>query len=670
MKYSITTAIHYVNDLPHIGHIYENVTADVAARYHRLIGDDVFFLTGTDEHGQKIQRSAEKEGIAPIELADRVVRNHHELWKTLAISHDDFIRTTEPRHKAGVYELIRRIRERNPDDLYVGEHSGWYCQSEEAFIPDSQLVDGLCPDGHKVEKTTERNYFFRLSAWEKPLLDFYRANPGFVRPKTRFNEIISFVEQGLKDLSVSRTSISWGIPFPDDPEHVIYVWMDALTNYISAMGFGSNDQTLLEKYWPVDVHLIGKDIVRFHAVYWPAFLMSAGIELPKSIIGHGWWLRDDQKISKSTGNIVRPNHIIERFGPDALRYYMTREMSFGQDANYSDEAFVQRFNADLANDLGNTLSRALKMSRTYFDGSTPPVECGDSDIRTRALAVIPRWRDAMDGWNFQRALDEVWDLLNSINAYIVAREPWKHYKEKGADESLSRILWNALEGLRLVWVMMSPVMPRVSSAAFRQLGIEPESTGARALEWGSLQTGLALPEGEALFPRIDQKQFLEEISMTSQDKSGPPIDTTQAANPAATRSDDTASPPPAGGTGVAPRETTEAQPPDATEISIDEFFQTKLRVAEILEAERVEKSNKLVKLRVSTGDGERTVVAGIGKAYDPAELVGRKVVIVANLKPAKLMGIESQGMILAASVDGVPSLLGVDPAVPPGTEVR
>ncbi|HVT01900.1 MAG TPA: methionine--tRNA ligase [Thermoanaerobaculia bacterium] len=652
----ITTAIHYVNDLPHIGHIYENVVADVIARYHRMLGDDVFFLTGTDEHGQKIERSAAKEGISPIELADRVVEHHRALWKILDISNDDFIRTTESRHRLGVYEIIRRMREKNPDDIYLGEHSGWYCQNEEAFFPESQVVDGRCENGHPVERTTERNYFFRLSRYEKPLLQFYRDHPDFVLPRTRFNEVISFVESGLKDLSISRTSIQWGIPFPGDPDHVIYVWLDALTNYISALGFGSNDHERFDRYWPASMHLIGKDIIRFHAVYWPAFLMSAGVELPKSVVGHGWWLRDNQKISKSTGNVVRPNDIIERFGSDPFRYFMLREMVFGQDSNYSDEAFLGRYNSDLANDLGNTFSRALKMAHSYFDGKTPPNACGSNDVRNAVDQIVPEYLKAMDQLAFQRALDAVWKLLIVVNGYIVSREPWKLFKATGADDALARIIWTILEANRIIWVMMSPFMPRLSRSTLKRLGVDEEQLTTASLQWGQLKRNAPIELGEAIFPRIDSQQYLGStnpstgVSVTEQKTTEETEQIKPVSTPAA--------------------ETTTAIAPDANRISINQFMEIDLRVAEILQAERVEKSKKLMKLRVSTGDAERTVVAGIATKYTPEELVGRKVVIVANLEPAKLMGVESNGMVLAASIDGEPSLLAVDPFVPAGTKVK
>ena len=642
-KFYITTAIHYINDYPHIGHMYENVVADVIARYRRLIGDDVFFLTGTDEHGIKIERTAAKQGILPIELADRVVADHHRLWKRLHISHDDFIRTTESRHRVGVYEIIRRIQERTPDDLYLGEFSGWYCANEEAYVPESQVRDGKCENGHPVERSIEHNYFFKLSRYQKRLLDFYQKNPGFVQPQTRFNEVISFVEAGLKDLSVSRTSIQWGIPWPGHSDHIIYVWLDALTNYISALGFGSGDDTRFKKYWPADVHLIGKDIVRFHAVYWPAFLMSAGVDLPKTVLAHGWWLRDNQKISKSVGNIVRPDYIIDQFGPDPLRFFLLRDMVFGQDSNYSDESFLQRYNADLANDLGNTTSRILKMTETYFGGKVPMVACGANDVRRAIDPLTAAYIEAMDQYSFTRALEAVWKILVAINAYIVSREPWRRHKEEGASDALSRILFACLEGMRIVWVMLSPFMPGTSAEALRRLGAGDEKLNRRSLRWGGLSTDEPIFVGDPLFPRVDVGEFFatKGASVSLQEKSGPP-----------------------------PPETTQATTPDANRISIDQFNEVELRVAEVLGAERIEKSKKLLKLRVTTGDGERTLVAGIATKYAPEDLIGRKVVIVANLQPATLMGVQSNGMVLAASIGGEPSLLSVDPSVPVGTKVK
>jgi methionyl-tRNA synthetase len=660
-KFYISTAIHYVNDDPHIGHMYENIVADVIARHRRRMGDDVRFLTGADEHGQKIERAAAKEGISPIELADRVVRTHHDLWKRLNISHDDFIRTTEARHRIGVLELIKRIQEHNPDDIYLGEHSGWYCQSEETFIPENQVKNGVDSDGHKVEWTTEQNYFFRLSAYTHKLLAHYREHPEFIWPTTRLNEVRTFVEQGLNDLSISRSSIKWGIPFPGNPDHVIYVWMDALTNYISALGFGSGDETLLQKYWPADIHLIGKDIVRFHSVYWPAFLMAAGVELPKRVVGHGFWLRDHEKISKSLGNVVRPYNIIDDFGADALRYYVVREMVFGQDQDYSDQSLLGRYNADLANDLGNTLSRAIKMSATYFDNKTPPERCFVNELMDKANEVVPRYLRQMDELAFQRALEAAWELLVAINSYIVNREPWKHFKDNGADGPLARILWNVLEALRIVWVMVAPVMPGSTREALTRLGADPDRIDQRALQWGGLASNQPLRVTDPIFPRVDITQYIGGSKPVEETKV--PVATPEAAPaPVVPTPEAPATPPPA--------ETTQAVSPVAEKITIDQFMAVDLRVAEVRAAERVPKSKKLIKMSVFTGDEERTIVAGIGTKYAPEELVGRKVVIVANLQPAKLMGIESNGMVLAASIDGDPSLLSVDVAVPAGTKVK
>jgi methionyl-tRNA synthetase len=657
-KFYITTAINYVNDDPHIGHMYEGIVADVIARHRRRMGDDVRFLTGTDEHGQKIERAAAKEGVPPIELADRVVRKHHELLKLLDISNDDFIRTTESRHRVAVLELIQRIQERNPDDIYLGEHSGWYCQSEETFIPENQVKDGVDQDGHKVEQTTERNYFFKLSRYTQPLLDHYRKHPEFVWPPTRLNEVKTFVEQGLKDLSISRSSIKWGIPFPGNPDHVIYVWMDALTNYIAALGFGSEAHPDLDRYWPADMHLIGKDIVRFHTIYWPAFLMAAGVELPKRVVGHGFWLRDQQKISKSLGNVVRPYNIIEDFGADALRYYVTREMVFGQDQDYSDESLLTRYNADLANDLGNTLSRAIKMSDTYFHGKTPPERCFVNDLRRKSEQVVPQYLRFMDELAFQRALESVWELLNEINSYIVTREPWRRFKQNGADGALSRILWDALEALRIVWVMMAPFMPKSTREALLRLGADPEAIGRSDFAWGGLEADVPVRVADPIFPRADVAQYIGEPNKMEESK---PETETAAAEAVAADQPAHAGP---------PVETTQAAPPGIARIGIDQFMEVDLRVAEIRAAERVPKSKKLIRLSVFTGDEERTIVAGIGTAYAPEELVGRKVVIVANLQPAKLMGIESNGMVLAATIEGEPSLLSVDAAVPAGTKVK
>jgi methionyl-tRNA synthetase len=640
----ITTPIYYVNDLPHIGHIYTTVVADVVARYQRMRGREVRFLTGTDEHGQKIVKAALAQGITPEELANRVVRRYPPLWQALGITNDDFIRTTEPRHWAGVHEMIRRMEARG--DIYKGNYGGWYCAGCEAFFPQTQLVEGKCPEqGHPVEWLEEESYFFRLSAYQQPLLRFYRDHPDFIRPESRYNEVVRFVEGGLKDLSVSRVSLPWGIPWPGDPRHVVYVWLDALTNYISALGFGSQDPSLFERFWPADLHLVGKDILRFHCVYWPAFLLSAGLPLPRQVYGHGWWLRDDKKMSKSFGNVVRPDHLLERFGADPLRYFMLREMTFGQDASFSDEGFLQRYNADLANGLGNAAARVLAMTRRYYSGTTPPVRCGANVLANKSGEVVARYVACMDSLEFHRALEAVWELVSAVDGYVNEKQPWAIFKlEGGSSERLGRVLYNSLEALRLAAAMLAPVMPTTSRRLLAQMGIAPESRAAVALSWGELPTLAPLGEEGALFPRVDVQEFLAEVTVNETSEPG----------------GQSVAPPPAAPAGAAEEQ-----------ISIEEFARVKLVVGLITAAERIPKSKKLVRMQVDLGEGkQRQIVAGIGTRYAPEQLVGRRAVFVANLKPAVLMGVESQGMVLAASVEGDPFLLGVDGEVPPGTGVK
>ena len=632
-RYYITTPIYYVNDMPHIGHIYTTVMADIFARYHRLRGAEVRFLTGTDEHGQKIEKAALDQGIEPIELADRVVARYHGLWKTLGISHDDFIRTSEDRHKRAVETIIRRITANG--DIYKGDYEGWYLAADEAFIPDSQVKDGHdIESGRPVERLSESSYFFRLSAYQDRLLEWYRANPECIRPRTRYNEVVSFVEGGLRDLSISRTSLTWGVPYPDDDEHLVYVWLDALTNYISALGFGSDDESLYDRHWPASMHLVGKDILRFHCVYWPAFLMSAGLPLPKAIVGHGWWLRDEAKMSKSVGNVVRPDALIERFGPDALRYFVAREMAFGQDATFSDEAFLERFNADLANALGNTASRTLSMTGRYLDGRVP-APSGDGPVPAAAQRAVEGYREHMENGAPHRALESAWQLLKAIDGYIQEQQPWARAKDGDAGKAIvESTLYVSLEGLRIISLMIEPFMPTIALQLRRQLGIEdaPRNLNA-AVEWGGLAEGTQIGKTEPLFPRVDIAAYLKEITMES-----PAADT--------------------------------EKPTEDDLLSIDQFFKTKLVVGTIREAEQVPKSKKLIRLMVDLGEPElRQLVAGIAERYQAEDLVGRQIVVVANLKPAKLMGVQSQGMLLAANVESAPFLLSPDAEVPPGTVV-
>jgi len=646
-NFYVTTPIYYVNDLPHVGHIYTTVVADTIARYRRLRGDTVYFLTGTDEHGQNILRAAEKQGLEPLQLADRVVTRYHQLWKELVISHDDFIRTTEGRHRKGVEAILARIEEAG--DFYVDRHDGWYCASCENFFTEKELLpDKLCPVHESpVEWHSEENLFFRLSRYERPLLDWYESNPGFIKPGSRANEVKSFVAGGLRDLSVSRADLPWGIPFPGHPGQTAYVWLDALTNYISALGFGDaaeEEPELYRRFWDnepdgVRLHLVGKDILRFHAVYWPAFLMSAGLPLPSTVWAHGWWLRDQKKMSKSTGNVVRPDELVKDFGSDVLRYFLLREMVFGQDAQFSDEAFVDRFNSDLANDLGNTVSRVVTLTRKAFDGRTPPESCDDNPLIAASRQALTDYLAAMDELAFSRALASLWKLLSAANQYLVAREPWKLIKSEGATSRVARILWNGLESVRLVATGLLPFMPDLAPRVLAAIGVsEIPSDLETAFQWGGVPTGVELPAPEPLFPRIDKQEYLG-----------------------------------AGGSQKAEDSSTAAAADKKEEkpmISIEEFFRTELKVATVRTAERIPNSNKLVKLGVDLGEESRTLVAGIAQEYPAEELIGRQVVVVTNLQPAKLMGVESQGMVLAASEDGRPVLLKPDASVRDGSPVK
>jgi len=653
-----TTPIYYVNDRPHVGHLYTTVVTDALTRFYRLMGDDVRFLTGTDEHGQKLEKISKEEGVPPIEVADRHVKTFQALWERFGISHDDFIRTSDrTRHYPGVAEIIRRIAEAG--DLEVARHEGWYCVGCEAYYPEKDLVDGNCPvHGYLPEWQSEENVFFRLDRYQGKLMALYAERPDFVFPDSRLNEVRSFVVGGLKPLSVSRTTISWGVPFPGHPGHVVYVWLDALTNYISALGFGGTDQAqpLFERYWPA-VHIVGKDILRFHAVYWPAFLMSAGLPVPKQVVAHGWWLRDHKKMSKSVGNAVRPDELVDSFGVDALRWFLLAEMAFGQDASFSDEAFLTRYNADLANGLGNTLSRAVRMASDAFSGKTPSEPCDDNDVKLAAEAAVAAWKTAFTSYRLSEATDAIRTLLTAVDGYIAAKEPWKKVKAEGVTPALHRIHHNALEGLRIAAVMLAPIAPVASLEVLRRIGVgrKPEDLREADLVWGGLPLEAPLAVAPPLFPRADAKAYFarkEERPVTE------------------TRNEPTPPAPPAEPPSAAPAPPTPT--PGTEKIPIEDFLKIDLRVGEVIAAEKVEKSKKLMKMTVQMGEETRTIVGGIAAAYTAEQLVGRKLVFVANLQPAKLMGIESNGMVLAASLAGTgePSLLSVDPAVPSGTKVK
>jgi methionyl-tRNA synthetase len=653
-KFYITTPIYYINAEPHLGHAYTTMVADAIARSRRLLGEDVFFLTGTDEHGQKVERAARQAGVDTRQFADRIAASYRELFTTLNISNDDFIRTTEPRHIRASQALWRRVRDNG--DLYKATYEGWYCTVDELFVPETQLVDGRkCPTcGTAVERLSEESYFFRLSKYQDRLLDHYRSHPEFITPDIRRNEMTAFVSAGLKDLSVSRTSFRWGIPVPDDPAHVMYVWFDALTNYITAAGF-PDDERRFSHYWPADVHLMGKEIVRQHTVYWPAFLMSAGLPVPDRIIGHGWWLMNEAKMSKSLGNVVRPQGYIDRFGVDALRYFVLREMVVGQDANFADETFLTRYNSDLANDLGNVVSRVTTMIVRYCDGIVPERSPAsetalDAELQQSSTAAIAGAIAEAVRFDFSAALRGVWELISVVNRYIVAREPWSLAKATASRPLLETTLYHAADALRVVAALVDPVMPQSSERIRRMLGIRAESWVD--LRPGTLIAGTRLGAVEPLFPRMEHT--VDELRAMADSGAN-----TSAPAPANTPAPATApaSVPAAGGEG--------------DKITIDDFMKVDLRVAKVLAAEKVPNSRKLVKLSIDVGTEQRTLVAGIAEAYEADQLVGRTIVMVFNLKPAKLMGIESNGMVLAASPDGgKPTLVAFDQEVPPGTRVR
>jgi methionyl-tRNA synthetase len=663
----VTTPIYYINARPHIGHAYTTMLADAVARSRRLLGDDVFFMTGTDEHGQKVERAAQKAGMKTEVFAEQTAAHFRQMAGDLDISNDDFIRTTEPRHHRAAQEIWRRVAANG--DIYKGEYEGWYCTVDEVFVPETQLADGKCPTcGGKVERLKEESYYFRLSKYQQPLLDFYAANPDFLQPAFRLNEVRTFVEAGLQDLSISRTSFSWGVPVPDDPKHVMYVWFDALTNYLTVLGFGSGDESRVQRFWPTVTHLVGKEIVRQHALYWPAFLMSAGLPPPRHIVAHGWWLMGGAKMSKSAGNVARYQDYVSVFGVDALRYFVMREMPLGADANFSDEGMLTRFNADLANDLGNLVSRATTMVQRYCGGVVPESNVArrddlDTGMVARIDETISAVRRQFDAIQITGALQDAWELIRAVNQYIVKREPWALAKKPDQRAALEATLYHAADALRVTAALIDPVMPGAAARIRRMLGVQQEQwIGLKA---GTLAPGTRLGTIEPLFPRIEKT--LEELRAMADTVTPLPNQSPAAQQGAQTAP---AAPPVVAGAVPAAGNPAEAGLHDRR-LSIDEFMKVELRLAKVLEAEAVPKSKKLIKMRVDVGTEQRTIVAGIAEAYQPDQLVGRTIVIVANLKPAKLMGIESNGMVLAASVEGgAPRLLSVDPSMPPGTRVR
>ena len=665
----LTTPIYYINAQPHIGHAYTTMLTDAIARSRRLMGEEVFFLTGTDEHGQKVARAAQKAGLETPVFADKVSSAFRQMCADLSISNDDFIRTTEPRHYAAAQEIWTRVQKAG--DIYKGEYEGWYCSVDELFVPEAQLVDDKCPTcGSKVERLKEESYYFRLSNYQQKLLDWYRDHPDFVQPEFRLNEVRTFVEAGLQDLSISRTSFTWGVPVPGDPKHVMYVWFDALTNYLTALGFGSGTTEAEERvarFWPTVTHFVGKEIVRQHALYWPAFLMSAGLPPPRRIVAHGFWLMGGAKMSKSLGNVARYQDYQQVFGLDGLRYFALREMPLGQDANFSDEAILTRFNADLANDLGNLVSRATTMVHRYRSGRVPDSPAGeraaaDLELQRAADATIAAVKAHFDQCQVSLALQEIWSLIGLVNKYIVEREPWKLAKDAAHADLLDRSLYHAADTLRIVAALIEPVMPETAVRIRGMLGVQAEPW--TVLASGTLVPGTQMGAVEPLFPRIEKT--IEELrSMTTGNESAP---TPSPSAPGPSTAAPATSVPPAA---AAPAAAPTAAPASDGHIAIDDFMKVELRVAKVLEAESVPKSKKLIKLRVDVGTEQRTILAGIAEAYKPEELVGRTIVVVANLKPRPMMGMESQGMVLAASTEtGPPSLVAVDPSLPAGARVR
>jgi methionyl-tRNA synthetase len=642
----VTTPIYYVNDVPHIGHAYTTIIADSLARYNRMAGRDVFFLTGTDEHGQKIEKASAEKGMTPIQLADSVVTRVQDLWKALDISLDFFIRTTMPIHEKGVQKLFQKLLDTG--DIYKGEYKGWYCVSDENFLAEDVPVNTegvkVCPDcGKKAVVVSEETYFFRLSAYQQKLLDLYDSHPNFVRPHCRMNEVASFVRGGLRDLSITRTTVKWGVPVPGDPAHTIYVWFDALHNYVTALGWDWN-MDRFEKFWPANLHLIGKDILRFHAVFWPAFLMASGLPLPECVYGHGWWLKDEAKMSKSKGNVLDPYVIINALGPDPLRYFLLREIPIGLDGNFSHEGFIHRVNSDLANDFGNLVQRTLTMIRQYFGGTLEAMEDEREDDRA-IRESFEKVRTAVIGhyesYALNKALEELWTFIGAANKYLADNEPWKLAKDPDKRRRLARVLWQAAAAIRGSSHLVAPVMPGSAVKIWNLLGetVSPAEVSFADFRFEDLPLGREMKTPQPLFPRVDLKEFLaEEAKHAPQAKAHEPQ--------------------------AAPKE-------KAMDIvTYEEFKKLELRVALILKAERIEGATKILKLQVDLGTEQRQIVAGVAETYAPEQLVGKKCTVIANLKPAVIRGVESQGMLLAGIKDGKAVIPFFDGDIAPGSIVQ